>query len=455
MEDVLSVLVVDDDVALSKTLADILRVKGYVATAVGTGRAALQQLERSWPLVAVIDLRLPDTDGLEVLQRIKGVSPDTECIVLTGYASESSAIEAINLGAYSYIRKPYDVEQLLLTIQRAVEKKAAEQALRVSEEQYRELVENASDIIFTSDLEGHFTSSNPAASRIYGYTLEEILRLDVADIVAPEYLPLARRRILPRSQNAGHVEPYELLTISKDGSPVWVEVSTRLVLKDGQPASVEGIARDITARKRAEDELQLSVELLQRTLEQTVYSLAAAVETRDPYTAGHQRRVADLALAVAVELGLSEHQSQGVHMAGLIHDVGKIHIPAEILSKPTRLTEVEWNLVKTHPRVGHDILKSIEFPWPVAQIVLQHHERIDGSGYPSGFSGDDILPEARILAVADVVEAMASHRPYRPARALEEALQEIETHRGTLYEARVVDACLRVVEKNGAELGLK
>jgi PAS domain S-box-containing protein/putative nucleotidyltransferase with HDIG domain len=455
MEDVLSVLVVDDDVALSKTLADILRVKGYVPTAVGTGRAALQQIEREWPIVAVIDLRLPDIDGLEVLQRIKNASPDTECIVLTGYASESSAIEAINLGAYSYIRKPYDVEQLLLTIQRAVERKAAEQALRVSEERYRELVENASDIIFTTDLAGRITSSNPAASRVFGYTIEEILQLNVVDIVAPEHVPLLRRRVLAKSHSARHSEPYELLTASKDGSPVWVEVSTRLVLKDGQPASVEGIARDITARKRAEEELQRSVELLQTTLEQTVYSLAAAVETRDPYTAGHQQRVADLAFEVAVELGLSEHQSRGVHMAGLIHDVGKIHIPAEILSKPTRLTEVERNLVRTHPRVGHDILKSIEFPWPVADIVLQHHERIDGSGYPSGLSGEDILLEARILAVADVVEAMASHRPYRPAHALEEALQEIETHRGTLYEASVVDACLRVVEKNGAELGLK
>jgi PAS domain S-box-containing protein/putative nucleotidyltransferase with HDIG domain len=455
MEDMLSVLVVDDDVALSKTLADILRVKGYAPTTVGSGKAALEQIERTTPPVAVIDLRLPDIDGLEVLQRIKKVSPNTECIVLTGYASESSAIEAINLGAYSYIRKPYDVDQLLLTIQRAAERKAADQALRESEEQYRELVENASDIIFTTDLEGRFTSSNPAASRVFGYEVEEILHLNIADVVDRAYLPLLRERIRPTLQNAHHTEPYELLTSSKDGRPVWVEVSTRVVLRDDQPAGLEGIARDITARKQAEDERQRSVELLRRTLEQTVYSLAAAVETRDPYTAGHQRRVADLALEVALELGLSEHQARGVYMAGLIHDVGKIHIPAEILSKPTRLTDVEWNLVKTHPQVGHDILKSIDFPWPVAQIVLQHHERIDGSGYPQGLSGEEIILEARILAVADVVEAMASHRPYRPALPLEEALQEIEDNKGTLYEARAVDACLTVVDEKGAELGLQ
>jgi PAS domain S-box-containing protein len=455
MDDILSVLVVDDDTALSKTLSDILQAKGYSPTTVSTGKAALEQLKDSRPLVAVIDLRLPDVDGLEVLQRIKEGCPDTECIVLTGYASESSAIEAINLGAYSYIRKPYDVEQLLLTIRRATEKKAAGQALRESEERYRELVENASDIIYTLDLEGGFTSSNPAVSRVYGYSLEEILQLNLADIVDPEYLPLAQERIRENPESGHHTEPYQLLTHSKDDNPVWLEVSTRLVFRDGHPGGVEGIARDITDRKRAEEDLKDSVERLQRTLEQTVYALATAVEKRDPYTAGHQQRVADLASAVAAELNLSEHRSTGVHMAGLIHDVGKIHIPAEILSKPTRLTDVEWGLIKTHPRIGHDILKSIEFPWPVAQIVLQHHERIDGSGYPQGLSGDDILLEAKILAVADVVEAMASHRPYRPARALEEALQEIEENKGTLYEPDAVDACLRAVQEKGTELGLK
>lgn len=455
MNDAPSVLVVDDDIALSKTLADILEAKGYAPTTVDTGQAALEHLTSAMPLVAVIDLRLPDINGLEVLERIKKESPDTECIVLTGYASESSAIKAINLGAYSYIRKPYDVEQLLLTIQRATERNAADQALRESEERYRELVENASDIIYTHDLDGQFTSSNPAASRVYGYSLEELLQLNIADLIDPEHLPLAQEKARLNRQNAHHSEPYQLLTHSRDGSPVWVEVSTRLVSKDGQSEGVEGIARDITARKHAEEELQRSVERLQMTLEQTVHALAAAVEMRDPYTAGHQRRVADLASAVAEELGLSEHHSRGIHMAGLIHDVGKIHIPAEILSKPTRLTEVEWNLIKTHPRVGHDILKAIQFPWPVARIVLQHHERMDGSGYPEGLSGAHILPEARILAVADVVEAMASHRPYRPARALQEALQEIEAHKGTLYDPDAVDACLRAVAKRGAELGLK
>jgi putative two-component system response regulator len=207
-------------------------------------------------------------------------------------------------------------------------------------------------------------------------------------------------------------------------------------------------------RKRSQQALQQSVELLQRTLEQTVYALAATIEMRDPYTAGHQRRVGNLAFATARQMDLPRDQARGLHMAGLVHDIGKIQVPAEILSKPTRLTDVEWDLIKTHPQVGYDILKSIEFPWPVAQIVLQHHERIDGSGYPQGLSGKDILLDAKILAVADVVEAMASYRPYRPARPLEEALQEIEDHKGTLYEPDVAEACLRAVRKRASELGL-
>jgi PAS domain S-box-containing protein/putative nucleotidyltransferase with HDIG domain len=212
--------------------------------------------------------------------------------------------------------------------------------------------------------------------------------------------------------------------------------------------------RELAERTRAEEALQQSVDHLQRTLEQTVYALAATVEKRDLYTAGHQRRVANLAYAVAREMGFSADQARGVYMAGLIHDIGKIQIPAEILSKPTPLTEVEWNLIEVHPEMGYDILNSIDFPWPVAQIVLQHHERLDGSGYPHGLSGENILLEARILAVADVVEAMSSHRPYRPAHTLTEALDEIRGQRGVLYEPHAVDACLKVIAERGSDLGL-
>ena len=447
MDDRPTVLIVDDDVSLSKTLSDILEAKGYSAVTVAEGKVALEQVEEEKPLVAVVDLRLPDMDGLRVMEEIKKRSPDTECIVLTGYASQASAIEAINLGAYSYVQKPYDVQQLLVTIRRAWEKRTADRALQDSEERYRELVENASDVIYTHDLEGYFTSSNPAGSRVYGYTVQEILQLNIAQIVDPEYLPVAQENTRRKLEGLEETGPYELLTHRKDGEPVWVEVSTRLVSKDGVSVEIEGIARDITERKLAEQERERSLERLRETLEQTVYALAAAVEMRDPYTAGHQRRVADLATAIAKEMNLPEDRSRGVRMAGLVHDVGKIHIPAEILSKPTRLTEVEWSMIKAHPQAGYDILKDIEFPWPVARIVLQHHERVNGSGYPQGLSDKEILLEARILGVADVVEAMASHRPYRPAHAVEEALGEIRENRGILYDPQAVDACLEVIGK--------
>jgi len=199
-------------------------------------------------------------------------------------------------------------------------------------------------------------------------------------------------------------------------------------------------------RKQAEEALQRSYNQLRETFIETVNALASTIEMKDPYTAGHQRWATRLACAIAKEMGLSEKRIEGIRMAGLIHDIGKINIPAEILNKPGHLSEIQYNMVKIHPQVGCDILKEIKFPWPVAEIVLQHHERMDGSGYPQGFSGAEIILEARILAVADVVEAMASHRPYRAA-GIERALDEISRNKGTLYDPDVVDVCLKLFEQ--------
>ena len=211
----------------------------------------------------------------------------------------------------------------------------------------------------------------------------------------------------------------------------------------------EQLKNDITKRENAEAEVQTTLAKLRRAMGGVIQAMALTVERRDPYTAGHQRRVADLARGVAAEMGLPTHQIDGIRMAGLIHDLGKICIPAEILSKPGRLTEIEHTLIKDHPQVGFEILKEIEFPWPVAQIVLQHHERMDGSGYPAGLTASDIILEAKTLAVADVVEAMASHRPYRPTLGREMALAEISKNRGVLYDPDVVDACLKLLKEKG------
>jgi putative nucleotidyltransferase with HDIG domain len=187
---------------------------------------------------------------------------------------------------------------------------------------------------------------------------------------------------------------------------------------------------------------------LQKTMEGVIFAVSAVVESRDPYTAGHQRRVAELARAIAGEMGLSEWHMKGMHIIGLLHDVGKIAVPAEILSKPGKISQFEFNIIKGHSQIGYDILEKIEFPWPVAKAILQHHERLNGSGYPEGLSGQEISLEARILSVADVVEAMSSHRPYRPALGLEMALKEIKQQRGILYEREAVDACLRLLQNS-------
>ena len=181
----------------------------------------------------------------------------------------------------------------------------------------------------------------------------------------------------------------------------------------------------------------------------TIQALVAMVEMRDPYTSGHQRRVANLAPAIAAEMGLSSELIEGIRMAGAIHDIGKIAVPAEILSKPGKITETEFEMIKAHSQIGYNILKEIEFPWPIAKIVLQHQERIDGSGYPAGLSDGKIILEARILAVADVVEAMSSHRPYRPALGIDTALEGIFKNRDILYDSDVVDACVKLFRERG------
>lgn len=196
--------------------------------------------------------------------------------------------------------------------------------------------------------------------------------------------------------------------------------------------------------KKAAEEVQRSYKKLRKIFEQTVNALASAVGKRDPYTTDHQRRVTMLACTIAKEMGLSEEQINGIRLAGMLHDIGKLAVPSEILSKPTRLSDAEFTIIKTHPRVASDILKTIEFPWPIAEIVLQHHERIDGSGYPQGLSEKNILLAARLLAVADVVEAISSHRPYRPAYSLEYTLEEISKNKGVIYDANVVDICLKL-----------
>ena len=229
----------------------------------------------------------------------------------------------------------------------------------------------------------------------------------------------------------------------------WLEVHS-FPWRNNVGGKVQGVInyiRDITYRLQVEDEIEDTLKKLQRTLNGTVMALSSILEIRDPYTAGHQRRVVQLACAIAQELGFSQTRIEGLRVMGFLHDIGKTVVPAEILCKPGKLSEYEFNIIKTHPQIAYDILKEIEFPWPVAKVVLQHHERLDGSGYPAGLSGPDIVMEAAILSVADVTEAITSHRPYRPALGLDKALDEISQNNGILYDQKVVNACLTLFKE--------
>jgi PAS domain S-box-containing protein/putative nucleotidyltransferase with HDIG domain len=321
------------------------------------------------------------------------------------------------------------------------ERARSKEALKNTEKKFRELFDSASDAIFIHDLEGHFLEVNKTACERLGYSKEEMLKKTPMDIDTQEYAKLVPEKLKEI------IEKKSLFLKSahktKDGRVIPIELSSRLIEFEGKPA-VLSIARDVTERIKVEEKLQQSLDKLEKTIENTLQAMAKILETRDPYTAGHQQRVASLALAIAREMNLSLDQARGLQFAAVIHDIGKIYVPAEILSRPSKLTDSEFALIKIHPSVGYDILKTIEFPWPVANIILQHHERLNGSGYPKGLHDQQILLESKILAVADVVEAMSSHRPYRPAHSIEETLEEIKKNMDILYDPTVVDICRKL-----------
>jgi PAS domain S-box-containing protein/putative nucleotidyltransferase with HDIG domain len=330
------------------------------------------------------------------------------------------------------------------------ERKLAEDALRRSEEKYRLLVDNATDGVFIAQ-DGRIRFPNPRTMEILGYTAQELAEIAYLDLVHPDDTVIIRQAKQKRAANAETASVYSIRVTNKAGRQIWAQISSVPIFWDERPATLNFV-RDITVQRIAEDQLRQTVEKLRKVTGATVQAMAQTVEVRDPYTAGHQKRVSNIARAIATEMSLSSDMVEGIRMAGNIHDIGKISVPAEILSKPGTLTDIEFALIKAHPKTGYEILKGIEFPCDIAQIVLQHHERIDGSGYPQGLCGDQILLEARILAVADVVEAMSSHRPYRPALGIEKALEEVLSKKGKLYDPHVVEALEKAIRKGNLEL---
>jgi PAS domain S-box-containing protein len=372
---------------------------------------------------------------------------------------------------YRFVKKNNEVMWVLETITPIVYKedratlgsfmditgrKLMEEQLRQSEEKYRTILQTIQEGYFEVDLAGNFTFFNDAMCRLYGYSKEEMMDMNYRVYTDKENAKKLFQTFNKVYKTGEPTEGFDWKIIRKNRTKIYIEASASLQ-KDssGKPIGFKGIVRDVTERKLADAKLQQTLEILRKAVGTTTQVLISALEARDPYTAGHQVRSADLARAIATEMGLPHDKIDGIRLAGSIHDIGKLSIPAEILSKPSKLTNIEFSLIKEHSHSGYEMLKDMESRWPLAQIIYQHHERINGSGYPRNLKGDEIIIEARIMAVADVVESMASHRPYRPALGIDAALEEIEKNKGILYDNDVVDSCLRLFRKKGYSLILK
>jgi len=594
MKNIPKVLVVDDDANLRKTLSDILRIKGYEVASAGTGTDGIAEAQRTFFNVALIDLKLPDMSGLEVMGRIKLITPLTEAIILTGHGALDTAIEATNKGAYSYLLKPYDIDDLLLHIRHVIELQRSQQEI-VRLASFPQVDPNP---VIEVDASGEVTYRNPAAELLFpelvqarpgdgvladirgalgdGERKRSVREVRVGDATFEQFFypvpdsDLTRIYMLDITEREKHearlnrinlllltirkINEYLLVADSQEAlyrfvcealkglediagvvigiklpdymlkMVAWAGFSDAMVsaldvrgdatapaggimglaAREGRsiviadiqndarfaplhemaqewqlksaaavPLVAEGEAIGVLAMystqrdafdqqitsfladaatdlaigvrsQRLRSKLEATLGSLRKSLYGTVEAVARMVETRDPYTAGHERRVAQLSSTIGKEMGLRERQIEGLRVTGYLHDIGKIAVPAEILSKPVKLTEIEFAMIRSHSKIGYDILKDMEFPWPVAQAVLQHHERLDGSGYPAALNAGDIILEARVLMVADVVEAMATHRPYRASLGLEAAIGEINSNRGKLYDPDVVDACVRL-----------
>lgn len=359
-------------------------------------------------------------------------------------------LHTLKVGLYDESGTPSHLLGISLDISR---RKQAEDELRESEAQLIEAQHMAHIGDWQLDLTNNRLECSDEMLRIleiesqqFEDTYEGLLKW-----VHPDDLAVVERALAGMKQQQSF--EFEHRLVMKDGRIKYVQEKCQPVPgEDGKPVCAKGTIQDVTATHFAERALREQQQMLEQALEGTIRTASVAVELRDPYTAGHQRRVAELSCAIAREMGFDEVRMRGLRLGAQIHDIGKIGVPAEILSKPSKLTPIELQMAQRHAEMGYEIIKDVKFPWPIVEIVYQHHERIDGSGYPQGLKGEQISLEARIVAVADVVEAMLSHRPYRTAQPLQDALDEITANRGTFYDEQVVDACVRVMTA-GFEFG--
>lgn len=455
------ILVVEDYDGLRKLVQKELDREGFFTEGVHNGNDAIEWAKKNNESLIILDYKLPDMSAADVIKTLNNEDVNVHYIVMTGYGDIKIAVEMMKLGVKDYIIKDSNFLELLPNAAKRVindlenEKRLikAEEALKSSEESYRLLAESVSDVIWKADPELKFIYISQSVNRMLGYSPEELINVTLNKLLTVESLKKLNdyyfktlNKTRGKYQKNSKSEMLELEQFKKDGSTIWTEISISSIFNlKNQVGGFLGVTRDITERKLAERKLNQSFRELRRILEASIQAMGKATEIKDPYTAGHQKRVGLLSYEIAKKMELTEDQCEGVRLAGAIHDIGKIYIPAEILSKPGILNENELCIIKSHTEVGFDILKTIDFPWPIAKIVLQHHERINGSGYPKGLKGDDITIEAKIIGVADVVEAMASHRPYRPALGIKEAIAEIKKNKSILYDPKIVDICIKII----------
>jgi PAS domain S-box-containing protein/putative nucleotidyltransferase with HDIG domain len=394
----IEVLIVEDESVVAVDVERLLKNLGYsVAGRVSSGKAAVKAVNDKRPDLVLMDIKLEgEMDGIETADKIRTVF-DIPVMYLTAYADEKTLERAKATDPFGYITKPVEQEELRVAIEMAFYKHKLEQNLRESEERYRTLHANIPVGVFRSYAEPgwYLISANPALAAMFGYDKpEDMTKTRVADF----YLhPAEWKKFIEAIISIGAIDGFEVEFKRKDGTLFWGSLSARAVEgSEGRIVYFDGVLEDISERKQAEEALQESLEKLQRSLYGTVYTISRIVETRDPYTSGHQARVAELASAISRKLGLSSKRTELIYIAAVVHDVGKVSVPSEVLNKPTKLTQFEWDMIKAHPEVGYEILKNVEFPWPVIDVVIQHHERLNGSGYPQGLKGDDIMLEARI-----------------------------------------------------------
>ncbi|MDI6846059.1 MAG: HD domain-containing protein [Candidatus Saccharicenans sp.] len=441
------ILIVEDENLVARDLHNMVRTIGYEITdVVRTGEEVFASVNRKRPDLVLMDIVLRGKlDGISVAA-VLWEEYSIPVVYITSFADDLTFERAKLTEPFGYLIKPFDERELELTIETALYKARMQLLLKEKEQWLSTILKSIGDGIIAVNSGGLVSFINPLAQKITGWSEQEALGKKLEEIFTlKDNLSEKHLKSLTATE--------EVLLVARNCQEIPIEMTSSPIPEStGTGTGRVIVFRDISARKQAEKEIEESRHRLQRALQGTIQAISTTIEMRDPYTAGHQRRVAKLAEAIGRELGMPEARLKGLKLSAEIHDIGKIYVPSEILSKPTKLTELEYTIIKTHPQAGYEILQNIEFPWPVAEIVLQHHERIDGSGYPRGLKGEEILPEARILAVADVVEAMASHRPYRPAFGIDRALEEIKLNRGRLYGSDEVDACVRLIEEKGFSL---